>query len=66
MPIDINHKARSIVMSMSGYVNAVLRRFHVDHTSKPAHSPFVYDPIFYRAYRDSVSDDDCLRFPLLT
>ena len=57
MRIDYNRTAPYVALSMPGYVEAALRRFHVERASKPTHSPLVCEPIQYGAHVQGVTED---------
>ena len=58
MTIAYDRPARTITLSMPGYVEAALKRFDVVRADKPTHSPLHYEPIVYGAKVQLTVHDD--------
>jgi len=56
--IQYDRKARTISLSMPGYVEAALKRFNVIRADKPTHCPLVFEPIVYGQKQQLTSIDD--------
>ena len=56
--IKYDKTARTISLSMPGYVESALKRFHVIRASEPTCSPLVFEPIVYGQKAQLTTHDD--------
>jgi hypothetical protein len=61
MTVNHDRKKRELTLSMPGYVQAALKRFHVTRKSKPTHSPAPFEPPIYGKHVQYVPHDDSPR-----
>ena len=58
MTIDYNRAARTISLSMPGYIEAALKRFNVVRNDRPTHAPMRYIPIHYGSTAPQLATED--------